>query len=61
MNISGLEENKMPQFSPPAAYVAKKMIAAYPGRLHDQSLCLLTPIPKLVPLSELTMRPALRD
>ncbi|AUB83153.1 helicase-related protein [Candidatus Thiodictyon syntrophicum] len=40
----------MTKLSPPAAYVAEMMIAKYGDRLHEQAVCLTTPVPKLVSL-----------
>ncbi|MBI3326779.1 MAG: hypothetical protein HYZ81_08770 [Nitrospinae bacterium] len=50
----------MPPSFPPAAYVAKKMITAFGDRLHEKTICLTTPVPKLVPLWKAKPRPALR-
>ncbi|MBF0527828.1 MAG: DEAD/DEAH box helicase [Deltaproteobacteria bacterium] len=51
----------MPKLQPPAAHVAKKMITVYGNRLHDKALCLTTPVPKLVSLSEAAPSVLLRD
>ena len=36
---------------PPAVHVAKEVIAAFGGRVHKEAICLMTPVPKMVPLS----------
>jgi Helicase conserved C-terminal domain/DEAD/DEAH box helicase len=35
----------------PAVHVAKEVIATFGGRLHKEAICLMTPVPKLVPLA----------
>jgi len=44
----------------PAAYVANQIIDRFGDRLHDQAICLTTPVPKFVPLAEVTAGAALR-
>ncbi len=50
----------MPPTKPPASYVAKQVIATFGDRLHDQAICLTTPVPKLVPMAKVKMSSALR-
>jgi hypothetical protein len=45
----------------PAAYVATQVVAALGDQLHDQAICLRTPVPSLVPLREVAPRPALEE
>ena len=49
----------MPLSFPPAAHVAEQIITRFDNRLHEQAICLTTPVPKLVPL-DARLRPALR-
>ncbi|MBI4880612.1 MAG: DEAD/DEAH box helicase [Planctomycetes bacterium] len=51
----------MPRSAPPAAHVAKKLIAAFGDQVHEKALCLTTPVPQLVPLAVVKPRPPLRD
>jgi hypothetical protein len=44
---------------PPAVHVAKEVIAAFGGRVHTEAICLMTPVPKLVPLSSIQSSGAL--
>lgn len=44
----------------PAAYVANQIIDRFGDRLHDQAICLTTPIPKLIPLADVTAGTSLR-
>lgn len=50
----------MPSANPPAVHVAKEVIAKFGDRLHDQAICLTTPVPKLVPMSRVQLSPTLR-
>jgi DEAD/DEAH box helicase domain-containing protein len=43
----------------PAVHVAKQVIAAFGGRLHKEAICLMTPVPKLLPLSSVQSGSAL--
>jgi hypothetical protein len=38
---------------PPAVHVTKEIIGTFGSRLHKEAICLMTPVPKLVPLSSL--------
>lgn len=44
----------------PAAHVASQIIDLFGDRLHDQAICLTTPVPNLVPLAEVTAGAALQ-
>jgi len=54
-------EVQMPGSSPPAAYVAQKLLIEFGSNLHDKAICLTTPVPKLIPLSNAKPSEALRE
>jgi len=47
-----IKVKRIPKLAPPAADVAKRIIGKYGDRLHDKAICLITPVPELLPLSE---------
>jgi hypothetical protein len=47
------------QLWPPAVHVAQQIIARFGARLHKEAICLITPVPKLVPLSDVQTSSAL--
>ena len=50
----------MPLPFPPAVHVAEQIITRFDNRLHENAICLTTPVPKLVPLNA-GLQPALRE